>query len=262
MEDITFWKKSLMCIDVCNAAYEDGDAARQLVRQHVLDYDEFAQFSVGTSQVTCIKNLDTEYVIAFRGTDDKEAMLLDLKTWQTSSETDGQVHYGFKKYVDDIEQNVLNWLESYSVLEQKKPIVVTGHSLGAAAATIFITRLKAMGYENLSLYTYGSPRVGDRNWAKQFDDIEAYRFVNNNDIVCRVPFGFGWYIHVGKLFYVNYAGEFVNYTPWSRAWDRFRSRIRALAKFQVFDGTYDHPGIYYKARIYEHLQRLKSYKKS
>ena len=216
MTDLEFWKTSLMCIDVCQASYADGEPARQIVRQYVLDYDEFKQFSVGTSQATCIKTQNHEYVVAFRGTDDLQSAVLDAKAWQTDSTTDGDVHYGFKQYLDNIHDLVLKWIESYSVLEQKKRIIVTGHSLGAAAATIFITRLIKLGYKNVCLYTYGSPRVGDRKWSRQFDNIEAYRFVNNNDIVTRVPFG-GWYRHVGKLFYVNYKGKFVNYNIWGRS---------------------------------------------
>jgi triacylglycerol lipase len=253
------WKTALMCVDACLASYLNGDLAKQKIRQYVYDYDDVQQFSVNTSQVTCFKTQNIEYVIAFRGTDDWDAMIKDAKTWQVDSETIGDVHAGFKEYLDDVYHHVLNWLQGLSALEQKFPIIVTGHSLGAAAASIFVTRLKHLGYENVSLYTYGSPRVGDRTWANQFSEIPAYRFVNNNDIVCRVPTGLGWYQHVGELLYINYDGQFVNYSPWKRTWDRFRSRIRALAKLEVFVGTYDHGVAWYRKRIYEQIQRIQTH---
>ena len=186
MNELEFWKKALMCVDVCIAAYQESDKSRQTVRQYVYDYDEYVTFSVNTSQATCIKTLDHEYVIGFRGTDDLQSAILDAKAWQTDSETIGDVHYGFKRYLDDIYIPIIKWLESYSVFEQKKKIIVTGHSLGAAAATIMTARLKHAGYEHVELFTYGSPRTGDKTFASQFDDINVHRFVNNNDIVCRV----------------------------------------------------------------------------
>ena len=39
-----------------------------------------------------------------------------------------------------------------------------------------------------ALYTYGSPRIGNRRYVN-YVQIEAYRWVNNNDIVTRVPPG-------------------------------------------------------------------------
>lgn len=261
MSELEFWKKALMCVDVCLAAYQEGDASRQTVRQYVYDYDEYKKFSVNTSQATCIKTLDHEYIIGFRGTDDLESALLDIKTWQTQSETVGDVHYGFKKYLDDIYAPIIKWLESYSVREQKKKIIVTGHSLGGAAATIMAARLKHNGYEHVELYTYGSPRVGDKTFVSQFEGMPVHRFVNNNDIVCRIPPPV-WYRHIGEMHYVNYAGNFVKYTMLGRAWDRFRSRIRALVKLEIFDGTYDHPAIWYRKRIDEQVQRIKSHSQS
>lgn len=257
-----FWKNALLCIDSCQASYKSGEQSRSLVRQYVLDYDEFIQFSVGTSQATCLKTIDHQYVVAFRGTDDLDSALIDLKSWQVDSETMGDVHAGFKQYIDNIDDGIVQWLESYSVLEQKMPVVITGHSLGGAAASIFAARLYALGYKNISLFTFGSPRVGDKKWATQFKDIPAYRFVNNNDIVTRIPFA-GWYQHIGELFYIGYDGKITNASTSSqRFWDRIKSRVKALQKFQLFDGTYDHPGIYYRARINEQIQRIKAHSKS
>ena len=66
------------------------------------------------------------------------------------------------------------------------------HSLGAALATICASRLDAH-----ELYTFGSPRVGNRAFVKEMknDGIQHYRFVNNNDIVTGVPFPLRVYIN-------------------------------------------------------------------
>lgn len=251
------WKDALLCADACMASYVTELEARKHIRKYLYNVDEYAEFSSASAEATCLKTTDLDYVIAFRGTDDISSVMVDLKSWQTDSDTVGEVHYGFKSYVDNLEVQLFKWLEQYSILESKKRIIVTGHSLGGAAATIFITRLIEKGYKNVCLYTFGSPRVGDKNWTKQFDDIEAYRIVNNNDAVTRIPPPL-WFRHVGKLFYVNYKGLFVQYTWYGRIWDRIRSRIRALVKFQPFDGFYDHFSKHYRDRVNEQVQRIKA----
>ena len=116
-------------------------------------------------------------------------------------------------------------------------------------ATIVTSRLVEEGFTNVVLYTYGSPRVGDREWGKQFDNIEAYRFVNNNDIVCQVP-PFGYYSHVGDLHYMTYDMKIkTNMTWFQRFLDKGKGKLKAWSKFQLFDGLYDHLGSKYIKRI-------------
>jgi hypothetical protein len=62
------------------------------------------------------------------------------------------------------------------------PLLVTGHSLGAALAT-----LAAVDLLPDKLITFGSPRVGDANLAGWFNQIAVHRFVNCCDVVGRVP---------------------------------------------------------------------------
>ena len=51
-------------------------------------------------------------------------------------------------------------------------ISVTGHSMGAAVATLCAAHLTYLGYKNFIFYTFGCPRVGDELFVKWFD--EAY----------------------------------------------------------------------------------------
>jgi triacylglycerol lipase len=74
-----------------------------------------------------------------------------------------------------------------------------GHSLGAALATLAADRFPAAA----GVCTIGSPRVGDRAFAAEFDarfGARALRFVNDTDIVTHVPTPFpAPYEHVGQL---------------------------------------------------------------
>lgn len=71
-------------------------------------------------------------------------------------------------------------------------VLVTGHSLGGALAIIFFAQVlheQKPWLRNAWLYTYGSPRVGDKRFARFLSSESAriFHLVNNNDIVPRVP---------------------------------------------------------------------------
>jgi triacylglycerol lipase len=101
------------------------------------------------------------------------------------------------------------------------------------------------------LYTFGSPRVGDRRFVKEMstDKIKHYRFVNNNDIVTRVPPPIV-YRHHGELVYINHYGNIRKMTAWQRIKDQWRGRLAAWKKREFFDGARDHSMDLYHRKIY------------
>ena len=103
-------------------------------------------------------------------------------------------------------------------------------------ATITAARL---GNQAKGLYTYGSPRVGNKKFIKNIT-CSHNRVVNNNDVVAKIPFWLLGFRHHGQLLYLNYYGNIRNATWWQRFKDGVRGRWRALKKKQPFDGIYDH----------------------
>jgi hypothetical protein len=77
---------------------------------------------------------------------------------------------------------------------------LTGHSLGAALATLSAGRYGSVQ----GVYTFGSPRVGDEVFKKNFD-VKIFRIVNNDDIVSQLP-PRGKYLHVGELKLIDSDG--------------------------------------------------------
>jgi pimeloyl-ACP methyl ester carboxylesterase len=61
-------------------------------------------------------------------------------------------------------------------------LLMTGHSLGAALAT-----LAALDFPTAKLINFGSPLVGDAGFAAQFIDREVARYVHCCDVITRVP---------------------------------------------------------------------------
>ena len=85
-------------------------------------------------------------------------------------------------------------------LNKKSPnakVFVTGHSLGGALATLAIPDILKNTHftnpENIVLYTFGSPRCGDRNFAKSFEDLRVrhWRIANTEDLATMLPFPTG-----------------------------------------------------------------------
>lgn len=78
------------------------------------------------------------------------------------------------------------------------------------------------------------------------DGITHYRFVNNNDIVTKVPLWLMMYRHHGELIYINHYGNIRPMTWWQRFKDGLRGRRAAWWNKQPFDGVRDHDiGAYY-----------------
>lgn len=159
-------------------------------------------------------------VLAFRGTQSMGNFLTDADTLFVSQfPYPGRVHSGFSQAVEDVWPDVRRILGNPS---RSKPIWVTGHSLGGAMATLASVRLASEGYTVRAIYTYGSPRVGDRQFRDSYH-LANYRFVNDNDLVPHLPFR--WcYKHVGKVRLLNINGD---YTEEQTAWV---AKKRALAK--------------------------------
>tara|TARA_B100000212_G_scaffold31527_1_gene20609 strand:- start:441 stop:863 length:423 start_codon:yes stop_codon:yes gene_type:complete len=125
----------------------------------------------------------------------------------------------------------------------KKQIYITGHSLGAALATLVAGRLNN---PDVVLYTFGSPRVGNGKWNK-CQKFKHYRFRNNNDLVTRIPPAWLGFKHNGKFMYFNSNGDykdqpgfFYMLTHW------FGGTIKGILTFS-FDSFSDHNiNTYYK----------------
>ena len=190
---------------------------------------------------------DISAIICFRGTEPKEMsdVKADLNAIQRKGlHNKGDVHAGFQGEINKVWDDL-----NFTVADiQDRNIYITGHSLGGAMATICAKRLSEELDAVCCLYTFGSPRVGNKKWCKSLQ-VPHYRFQNNNDIVCRMPLWIMGYRHHGKNMYINYKGKIVKYRWWRRMIDNLRGRLRALTKFQLFDGIYDHDITKYAKRV-------------
>ena len=240
------WNLAELCAEMVEEAYNDIDTMEAYLIKHKIKYSKIKFFSNGSAQAYGIKMHDYT-VIAFRGTEPTQFgdILADVKAWPAHAETVGHVHGGFKTELDKLWPAMTKWLGK-SIATRK--FVICGHSLGAAMATICATRIHLVN-KDISLYTYGCPRVGTKEWGEQFSDIANFRFVNNNDIVPHVP-PFGYYEHIGELYYISYTDHIQSHTTWlHRLRDKLAGRCKAWSKFQFFDNFYDHLSANYLKKL-------------
>ncbi|HEX8061730.1 MAG TPA: lipase family protein [Allosphingosinicella sp.] len=151
------------------------------------------------SQAFAATSLDGEVtILAFRGTqaDRPRDLITDLTAWRSDFPNGGRVHTGFWEAYCSLHDQIEEWRENAQI----RRLVVTGHSLGAAMAT-----LMAALNEEAELVTFGCPLVGDREFAERFGR-PALRYVDCTDLVTTVPYGFLGYAHFGEMRYIDRHG--------------------------------------------------------
>jgi hypothetical protein len=160
-------------------------------------------------------------IVAFRGTDDYVDVLKDLQIMRVPSERGAQVHAGFKESLELIWPQMRPHLEELSA--SGRALWFTGHSLGAALATLAAGRIEGAHV----VYTFGSPRVGDKRFAREFP-VPVWRVVNNNDLVPHLPPPL-FFRHVGPLRFIDSRGRLRRARSlWTRLRHYFRGhRARA-----------------------------------
>lgn len=76
--------------------------------------------------------------------------------------------------------------EIRSKVPAKKEMLISGHSLGGAMAILVAEKLRKNGYEKIVVYTYGCPRVGDRDFTMNYETV-VHNVRNQGDVVPSLP---------------------------------------------------------------------------
>jgi len=90
------------------------------------------------------------------------------------------------------------------------PLVVTGHSLGAALATLLVTELNATTALKPQAWTFASPHVGDATFAARYGGLStvSWRIYNQVDVVPYFPLDIsGRYQPVTTGYAINSLGK-------------------------------------------------------
>ena len=141
------------------------------------------------------RSIDGYTILAVEGT-------TDMSDWATNIKfllMDDGCHRGFKSNAQrTLSELVLN----YEALNPERVLVLTGHSLGGATATIIADQLLPFN-DNIALVTAGSPRPGGRKLKKRLEKLNHYRFVHGDDVVPKTPPYLNGYVHTHPKIYLE-----------------------------------------------------------
>jgi hypothetical protein len=146
----------------------------------------------------------------------------------TNQQQLGKIHLGFYRAFLDI------WPKMDEILRgkeyKKRPFWITGHSLGGALAAVAGIQLAYESRPFYGIYTFGQPRVCDRDLMRHFNAEHQkifFRFQNDNDIVTRIPAAIAGYSHVGTYIYISPEKVLSTDMHW---WYTFRDRIEGVVE--------------------------------
>ena len=195
------WQAALSCCVASQLAYQSGAAVKNIaINNWGLDDCEF--IDTNDTQLF-IASTTSAIIVAFRGTESVADWFGNLNVLSVERGM-GSVHQGFSNAYDDVHSRLESVLTSLDAGGRR--VVLTGHSLGGALATIAAAEFESQ-LPNMMVYTFGQPRTAKSDFQTSFDTKfhdRFFRFVNEDDIVTRVPPG---YQHVQKLFHLRNDGS-------------------------------------------------------
>jgi triacylglycerol lipase len=161
-------------------------------------------------------------ILMFRGTQRQtewlENILAILTAYRdpvTDSNTGiGSVHSGIYDFYKAFLAKPV--AEAVKSLEPKKPLLIAGHSLGAALATLAAIDLALLYPKlrtNLQIYAYAGPRVGNKEFVEAHSKLipNHYRVVNLADMIPLLPISQQFnneFVHGGEQWsFLSYQGD-------------------------------------------------------
>ena len=218
------------------------DEARILSTLKAEDDGFISVFGVDKNSAQAILVEHQDYLcMAFRGTNEIADWLDNINAFATE-ELFGAFHRGFWNSTEDVWAPIFAKYQSLNSA-RKRPLFITGHSLGGAMATVAAAKLIHLDLPFTSIYTFGQPRVMTRDTSRIYN-MECmnrhFRFHNNNDLVTRVPARMMGYSHVGSYLYIsqeNTISEEPGY--WFRFLDYVDGAVASVTEKGI-DGITDH----------------------
>ncbi|GLC42482.1 hypothetical protein PLESTF_000759200 [Pleodorina starrii] len=217
-------------------------------------------FSFRGTEVTHIKDILTDANLAPCGF--KPIHAADGKPPKEKGNV--SVHRGFMGAYDSVRRKLSSLLHAITMsagTSDPWDVLVTGHSLGGALATLSAYELAsykehAGSIRSVTLYTYGCPRVGNATFAADFNKVlqDAWRVTNRLDVVPSVPpSGSMWkFTHVGNPVRLREDGIFYKGTENPQnPQDDLDKDISWLASLFSWKGTAEHAGEYYQQMLHQ-----------
>lgn len=176
--------RDLLCAEVSRLAY----APEPIVRQSLATIDFRLETWLGgraeargTDGFVATSAGGALAIVAFRGTETGKLddLISDVNVLPAEwGDGAARVHAGFLRAFSPVREAVR------AAVAGRGEVIFTGHSLGAALATLAAADHRE---RQPALITFGSPRVGDRPFARLLGGLTVHRVVDCCDVVARIP---------------------------------------------------------------------------
>lgn len=211
-----------------------------MISNHVIQPKFHTCNSSGADAYTWWCDKTNELTITFRGTKGRKDIMKDIDIRHLSMYNNNglkiHVHRGFLEQFLSIEQSLMKEIETHPEISS---LTFSGHSLGGALASIASSKIKATTHIPTTLHTFGSPRVGSKEfsiWAHDVLDVHK-RVIHKQDPIGRVPMS--WNYHHIKGNYILF--DDANRYKIMKKDPQYLTRVyNILSKTDVFNPIEDH----------------------
>lgn len=197
-------------------------------------FDKHRLFQTLDGIVCIIASDNDKVVIAFSGlTSQGMVEFLIAREYDRVDGPFGTVNSGFVRSLNSIYADLSEFLRT--LMSEEKTIWISGHGVGGALGTLLAARFVKDELPVHGLYTFGSPRVGDPDFARRYNDAlenRTFRFVNYHDIVSHIPSRVLKYDHVGTMMYFDGRGKLRRDLAW---WYRALQTLEAREEDLSFE---------------------------
>jgi predicted lipase len=180
------------------------------------------------TQVLVEKMQDGHFAVIFPGTASRRDVLTDVRVRRIGwMQTAAKVHRGFNEAYAAVRAGIT------AMLPPGCKIIIAGHSLGGALATLCAADLDASHAGRITnVFTYGAPRCGNGRFVGEYSTnlaILTARIVNAGDPIPHIPWLFGCYRHVDTQVYLPREGGVRIDEPLAVAVAEAAEKVRSVA---------------------------------
>lgn len=223
------WVNSYLMADLSDAAYTDPNEWQALDRRLVgLGVRDYAYYNVELtddiySTPFLVADTDKAIVVAIRGTVVGQNLTNDVQSRMVDFRG-REVHNGFHRAMTQINLAAYDHIQLL-LREKRRPVWITGHSLGGAVSTLLAYDLVNRNYDlpNCSssvdgdcdewmdvrgVVTFGQPEVGGVGWAEGYRTAlgaRTHRWTRHGDPIPDLPSRN--YTHTGRQHYIDWVAN-------------------------------------------------------
>jgi len=184
---------------------------------NVQDITVFTNSSGDNLGYTAYEETNNLIILSIRGSANIENWFENLDAFKTTYDKclGCYVHQGFYDAYNDLRESILTSVETLYNKHTDAQFAVIGHSLGAAIATFaFVDLYEIIGRIDY-FYTFGSPRVGNQNFANYLNSKTYFgngfkaRITHHRDPVPHLPLESMDFLHIDtEIFYVEDSSSY------------------------------------------------------